>query len=83
MLTNNAPSLPPELTISLAADVLGVSRPTLMKWVNSGEIDSFNVGSHVQLTRDEVLRVKEERQRNRVQALNDLRELEEQHGITE
>src|SRR5699024_10289538 len=37
--------IPEELTSTTAADILGVSRPTLMKWVREGEIDAFKVRS--------------------------------------
>lgn len=43
--------MPEHLTSTVAADVLGVSRPTLMKWARNGEIDSFAVGSHTRFRR--------------------------------
>lgn len=47
--------LPEELTTTVAAELLGVSRPTLMKWVRAGEIPSHPVGSHTRLKLADVL----------------------------
>lgn len=38
--------LPEELTSTRAAELLGVSRPTLMKWARQNRLPSFKVGSH-------------------------------------
>lgn len=47
--------MPEELTSTVAAEVLNVSRPTLMKWAKDGEIPSFMVGSHTRFRREAVL----------------------------
>lgn len=39
-------SMPDELTSSTAAQLIGVSRPTLMKLVENGDLASHKVGSH-------------------------------------
>lgn len=54
-------SLPDELTTTVAADILGVSRPTLMKMISRGEVPSKKVGSHTRLLREDVLRFRRAR----------------------
>lgn len=70
---------PEDLTSTVAADLLGVSRPTLMKWARQGEIDSFTVGTHTRFKRDEVLRVRTLRAQQRSAALDDLRAFDAEH----
>lgn len=53
--------VPDTMTSTTAASVLGVSRPTLMKWVKEGVIDSFKVGTHTRFRRDDVLALKQRR----------------------
>lgn len=67
-------TMPDELTTTVAAEMIGVSRPTLMKLIASGEIGARDVGSHKRLKAREVLefRVKKlERQRNSFRELRD------------
>lgn len=68
--------LPEELTSTVAAEILGVSRPTLLKWAKNGEIDSHKVGSHTRFTRDEVFTKKQQRVRDRRAAFSELRALD-------
>ena len=58
-------SLPDELTTTVAAQILGVSRPTLMKMVAREDLPSKKVGTHTRLLRDDVLRFRRKRQENR------------------
>lgn len=55
-------TLPKNLTSTTAADVLRVSRPTLMKMARAAEIDSFKVGAHTGFTREAVLTFKAQAQ---------------------
>lgn len=71
--------MPEELTSTVAADLLGVSRPTLMKWTHDDEIASFKVGTHTRFRRDEVLRVRDLRVKQRRAAFDELRSLDEAH----
>lgn len=68
--------VPDELTSTVAADMLGVSRPTLLKWSREGLIDSFKVGSHTRFRREDIIRFHTERERERRQAFNELRALD-------
>ncbi|WP_286955165.1 MULTISPECIES: helix-turn-helix domain-containing protein [Corynebacterium] len=66
--------IPEELTSTAAADLLGVSRPTLLKWAREGKIDSFKVRTHTRFRREEVFRLKEERATERSRAFVTLRD---------
>lgn len=70
-----------ELTSTVAADTLGVSRPTLMKMVERGEIRSFKVGTHTRFHRNEVDRVREDRRLDRMAAFAELRQLDDELGL--
>ena len=71
--------VPDTMTSTTAASVLGVSRPTLMKWVKEGVIDSFKVGTHTRFRRDDVLALKQRRSAERRDAFTRLRELDAEH----
>lgn len=74
-------SLPDTLTTSVAADQLGVSRPTLMKWVASGELPSHKVGTHTRIRTEDVIAFRRARLERQSRALNELRALDEQWGL--
>lgn len=65
-------SLPEELSTSVAAQQLGVSRPTLMKMIRQGDIPSHKVGSHHRLKAADVLALKRDRRAAQRQALVEL-----------
>ncbi|MGO3024125.1 MAG: helix-turn-helix domain-containing protein [Brevibacterium sp.] len=71
--------LPTELTSTVAADMLSISRPTLMKWVDEGRIDSFKKGSHTRFRRDDVLDLRKRNAAARQSAFDALRKLDEEH----
>ncbi|MFC6009957.1 helix-turn-helix domain-containing protein [Nocardia lasii] len=74
-------SMPDELTTSSAADLLGISRPTLMKLVREGQIAAHKVGTHTRLATTDVLAYQDRlRQRQRA-ALQELRDFEEAEGL--
>ncbi|MFJ4029380.1 helix-turn-helix domain-containing protein [Paenarthrobacter sp. NPDC089989] len=70
-------TLPQELTSNTAAEVLGISRPTLLKLARDGKIASFKVRTHTRFKRDEVLAFRAEREANRRRAIAELLELED------
>jgi len=71
-------SLPDELSTTVAADQLGVSRPTLMKMISAGEISAHKVGSHHRLKATDVLAFKRSRLERQRRAFDELRELEDE-----
>lgn len=68
-------SLPDELSTSVAADQLGISRPTLMKKIRNGEIRAHKVGSHHRLKSADVLAFKRARLARQRRALAEMNEL--------
>jgi len=73
-------AVPEELTTSTAAGMLGISRPTLMKLIASGELPSHRVGSHHRLKADDVfaaLRARRARERAAFAELMDLEDDED------
>lgn len=73
--------MPDVITTTTAAGLLGMSRPTLMKLVRSGELSSVQVGRHTRLKRDDVLAFRRQRLEHQRDALNELLELEDQLGL--
>jgi excisionase family DNA binding protein len=71
-------TLPEELTSNTAADVLGVSRPTLLKMAKDEQIPSFKVGTHRRFKRDDVLAFKSQREQSRRTAMQELLDIEDQ-----
>ncbi|GAA1989610.1 hypothetical protein GCM10009718_29010 [Isoptericola halotolerans] len=53
----------PQLTTQQAADLLGVSRPTVVRLVESGELSAERVGSRRRLALGDVLAYREKRRR--------------------
>lgn len=70
--------LPEELTSTVAADVLGISRPTLMKWAKTRGITSHRVGTHTRFRRDDILDLRGKLMQERRQAFDRLRALEDE-----
>ncbi|MDK8664369.1 MULTISPECIES: helix-turn-helix domain-containing protein [Corynebacterium] len=68
--------MPAKLTSTSAAEILGVSRPTLMKWAKEGKISSFKVGTHTRFNRDDVLDFKRGLEKKRNDAFEELRSFE-------
>lgn len=68
--------MPEHLTSTSAADVLGISRPTLMKWAKAGKINSFKVGTHTRFHRYDVLSLKSQLAKEQNDVLEELRSFE-------
>jgi len=71
-------SLPEDLSTTVAAEQLGVSRPTLMKMIRAGEISAHKVGSHHRLKAANVLAAKRPRLERQRRAFDELRGLEDE-----
>ena len=69
---------PEWVSTTVAADLLGVTRPTLRKWIRSGKISATNVRSHQKLRLEDVTRLRDERHAERVTAFENLRQFEEE-----
>lgn len=76
-------SLPEELTTSVAAAQLGVSRPTLMKLIRSGELRAHMVGSHHRVKLADVREFQRQRLEAQKAAFTDLRDLLDENGFDE
>lgn len=73
--------LPEVVTTSTAAAMLDISRPTLMKMIDAGEIPSHKVGSHHRLLARDVLTAKKARRARELAAFDALRELDDELGL--
>jgi excisionase family DNA binding protein len=73
-------ALPEELTTTVAAELVGVSRPTLMKLVRGGELPSRQVGTHTRLRTGDVLALRKRRAQDRRAALEALSALDDEFG---
>ncbi|WP_306436952.1 helix-turn-helix domain-containing protein [Rhodococcus sp. 06-235-1A] len=70
-------SLPSELSTTTAADILDISRPTLMKLIKTGALPSYKVGSHTRLKASDVTAYRENLRNQQRAAFNDLRDYED------
>ncbi|ATY17279.1 DNA-binding protein (plasmid) [Amycolatopsis sp. AA4] len=70
-------SLPEELTTTEAAKILGISRPTLMRKIDAGEIPARKVGTHTRLRTRDVLAERSARRQRQLAAFDELRALED------
>lgn len=70
-------SMPEDVTTTTAAELLGVSRPTLMKMIAKGEIESHKVGSHTRIKSAHVFDFKRARLTRQRHAFEELLDLED------
>lgn len=68
-------------TTTEAATMLGLSRPTLMKLVESGEIDHVKVGTHHRIPAQAILGFQRARQARREKAAEALAEFSNEIGL--
>lgn len=71
-------TLPEMLSTSTAAEILGVSRPTVMKLIRNGELEPIMVGSHHRLRLGDVTALRDQRERARRRVLDELLELDDE-----
>jgi excisionase family DNA binding protein len=74
-------SMPKKLTTTAAAEMLDISRPTLMKMIERGEIEAHRVGSHTRLHTADVVAARQSRADRQMQSLNELRQMERELGL--
>lgn len=74
-------SIPTELTTTVAAGMLGISRPSLMKLVREQKIPSHKVGSHTRLMSKDVLAFRRAQLERQSKSFEELRALEEEWGV--
>lgn len=70
-----------ELTTMEAADILNVSRPYLIKLLESGEIPYRKVGRHRRILMEDLMEYKEESDKQRRAAMDELVALSEELGL--
>ena len=71
------------LTTQEAADLLGVSRPTLVKILESGEIDFEQPGRHRRVRLSDVLAYRQRRSTQRRESLDHMVEIADESGMYE
>lgn len=74
-------SLPAELTTGQAADLLGVSRPTVFALVDKGRLPASRIGTHRRIRTLDLLTYRERRRQDRAAALDELAELSDELGL--
>lgn len=70
-----------ELSTQEAADLLGVSRPHLVKLLEEGALPHHKVGTHRRVKLDDVLTYRHQRDQNSRQALQALADLDQELGL--
>lgn len=80
-------AVPHDLTTTVAAQRIGISRPTLMKAIRSGELPAYKVGSHFRIRTQDADAFRktllEKAVTQKKQALKDLWDFEENHNLNE
>jgi excisionase family DNA binding protein len=74
-------SLPAELTTGQAADLLGVSRPTVVSLVDRGDLPAHRIGTHRRLRVQDVLAYRTRARAQRRAALDELTAVSEDLGL--
>lgn len=75
--------LPEILTTGQAADILGVSRPTVVKLVDDGVLPAQRVSTHRRLRTADVLAHRDRTRQGRRAALDELTRISEELGLYE
>jgi excisionase family DNA binding protein len=70
-----------ELTTQAAAEMLGCSRPHLVKLLETGEIPFSKVGRHRRVKYEDILRYKNQQQATREKLLKEIMQSDEESGL--
>ncbi len=70
-----------ELTTQEAADILGVSRPTMASLLDKGRIPSWKVGTHRRVRLEEVIAFAQTQEGKARHALQQLADLDQEMGL--
>lgn len=70
-----------ELTTQEAADILGISRPTMARLLDSGRIPSWKVGTHRRVRLEEVVAFSKTQAGKSTRALQELADLDQELGL--
>ena len=70
-----------ELTTQEAADILGVSRPTMARLLDNGRIPSWKVGTHRRVRLEEVMAFAQTQEGITTAALQQLADLDQELGL--
>ncbi len=76
-----AAGLPDEITTGQAADLLGVTRPTVVSLIDRGELPALRVGSHRRLKTADVVAFLEAARSGRRAALDEIVAISEELGL--
>lgn len=71
------------MTTQQAANILGVSRPFLIKLLEQGEFSYTKVGTHRRIKLEDLMNYKEKRDKKREEALDELINMTEELGLYE
>jgi excisionase family DNA binding protein len=74
-------ALSADLTTGQAADLLGVSRPTVVALVDSGALPASRIGTHRRIRTVDLLDYRERARTDRKAALNELVEVSDELGL--
>jgi excisionase family DNA binding protein len=70
-----------EVTTQAAAEILGCSRPHLVKLLEEGKIEFTKVGKHRRIKFDDIVKYREEMKRQQKQHIIDIMNADEESGI--
>lgn len=71
-----------EVTTQKAAEILGCSRPHIIKLIEAGEIPFTKVGKHRRILLEDVLKYKEQMKEQQRQHIIDIMNFDEEIGLT-